>query len=553
MPSHPKDQPSALLATARTAHAARNFPAAIAGYLRYLSKFPNDIDTRHVCAVLMLESGQHEAGVTHLNKMRDIAPGDPRAYYTLGMVALHLRDGATARTQFEKALRCDGAHTGALSELANLSAAAGQMADAETLFRRALNSAPADVAALNGLGSVLAETGQVTEALEIFERAFAAAPEIPAVAFNYAKALKEAGRTGEAVERYRALLDGSPRLVAAWTNLGNLYLDTGCVDDALDAYSKGSAIKRACLSDTAAPSAPLAGEFTRTTDFKLRHDIEQLRYLEAAGAPFGSLAADFETVLANLPPPRTGEYIVPLPASVPSEVKRTYNRALHVVPPAALSHGVINPDLDFAEIERTYAANGPGYCVVDDLLCPEALDAVRRFCLESTVWYSYERRGGYLGAFMSDGFDAPLLRQIVSELPASLPEIFKAHTLRKMWGYKYDSRMTGIPTHADFAAVNVNFWITPDDALTDPGSGGLRVFTAEAPLDWDFEKFNADNDAIEHFLRTTPHEVVDVPYKANRAVIFNSNLFHKSGDLAFREGYENRRINITMLYGKRGT
>jgi len=43
-----------------------------------------------------------------------------------------------------------------------------------------------------------------------------------------------------------------------------------------------------------------------------------------------------------------------------------------------------------------------------------------------------------------------------------------------------------------------------------------------------------------------------VPYRANRAVIFDSNLFHKTDRIRFAPGYENRRVNITMLYGRRG-
>jgi hypothetical protein len=44
---------------------------------------------------------------------------------------------------------------------------------------------------------------------------------------------------------------------------------------------------------------------------------------------------------------------------------------------------------------------------------------------------------------------------------------------------------------------------------------------------------------------------VRVPYRANRAVIFDSDLFHASDRPHFREGYLNRRINITLLYGLR--
>ena len=42
-----------------------------------------------------------------------------------------------------------------------------------------------------------------------------------------------------------------------------------------------------------------------------------------------------------------------------------------------------------------------------------------------------------------------------------------------------------------------------------------------------------------------------IVYKGNRAVIFNSNLFHETDSYEFKEGYENRRINVTMLFGDR--
>jgi hypothetical protein len=45
---------------------------------------------------------------------------------------------------------------------------------------------------------------------------------------------------------------------------------------------------------------------------------------------------------------------------------------------------------------------------------------------------------------------------------------------------------------------------------------------------------------------------VTIPYRANRAVIFDSDLFHETDRIEFRDGYKNRRINITMLYGRRG-
>ena len=99
--------------------------------------------------------------------------------------------------------------------------------------------------------------------------------------------------------------------------------------------------------------------------------------------------------------------------------------------------------------------------------------------------------------------------------------------------------------------MNVNFWIAPDDANRDPQSGGLVIWDKAAPLEWNFAKFNSDENAAYEFLAQSGAKPITVPYRANRAVIFDSNLFHKTDKIDFALGYENRRINITMLYGRR--
>ncbi len=34
--------------------------------------------------------------------------------------------------------------------------------------------------------------------------------------------------------------------------------------------------------------------------------------------------------------------------------------------------------------------------------------------------------------------------------------------------------------------------------------------------------------------------------------MFHSNLFHCSDEVRFKAGFENRRMSVTMLFGKRG-
>jgi hypothetical protein len=43
---------------------------------------------------------------------------------------------------------------------------------------------------------------------------------------------------------------------------------------------------------------------------------------------------------------------------------------------------------------------------------------------------------------------------------------------------------------------------------------------------------------------------VKIAYRCNRAVLFNSALFHETDRIAFKDVYEGRRINMTYLFGR---
>ena len=81
-------------------------------------------------------------------------------------------------------------------------------------------------------------------------------------------------------------------------------------------------------------------------------------------------------------------------------------------------------------------------------------------------------------------------------------------------------------------------------------TGGLVVYTVKPPREWSFSNFNSNWEYIDKYLlRPSNYANITIPYKQNRAVIFDSFLFHKSAFCRFRQGYENRRINLTFLYG----
>jgi hypothetical protein len=311
---------------------------------------------------------------------------------------------------------------------------------------------------------------------------------------NLGMALHKQQRLAEAEAAFREAIRQKPDYIEAFDNLGALLLEMGRTQEAFDCFMCRAAADR--------PDAvPAAAN-------RLRHDEEQAHYRGR---------------------PATGR--------------------LEVQGGERLAGPAINMRNNIDEISGAWRTSRPQIVVIDDLLTPEALDGLRRFCHGSTIWR--DTFDGYLGARPQSGFACPLLAQVAEEFSAAYPAIFHQHPLLFAWAFKYDQGMPGTRVHADFAAVNVNFWITPDEANEDPQTGGLLVWDVAAPLDWDFTKYNADEAAIRDFLSRSGAVSIRIPYRANRAVIFDSDLFHETDVMSFRPGYENRRTNVTLLYGTR--
>ena len=188
---------------------------------------------------------------------------------------------------------------------------------------------------------------------------------------------------------------------------------------------------------------------------------------------------------------------------------------------------------------------------IDNFLSVQAVKELRKFCLKSKIWIE-EKRNKYLGSYSDKGFISPVHLQIAIELKNKLPRLFGKHRLGRFWAYKYDSSLgEGINIHADFALINLNFWITPDEFNNDKNAGGLKVYDVAAPENWTFHRYNRHTKEIYQFLNEKKANCINVPYKFNRAVLFNSAYFHETDKINFKDEYEARRINITYLFGTR--
>ncbi|HEX4178486.1 MAG TPA: tetratricopeptide repeat protein [Rhizomicrobium sp.] len=203
-----------------------------------------------------------------------------------------------------------------------------------------------------------------------------------------------------------------------------------------------------------------------------------------------------------------------------------------------------------AKATEEWHSSRPQIIVIDNLLSDEALAKLRCYCLGSTIWRETHPEG-YLTAMPEHGLACSLIAQIDEDMREAYPGILGTHLLRYLWAFKYDSRLNGVGTHADPSLVTFNFWITPDEANLDPERGGLTVWDVAAPADWESQRYIGDTAGCQAYLARMGAKSVTIPYRANRAIVFSSALFHETDRMHFRDGYANRRINITMLYGRR--
>lgn len=423
--------------------------------------------------------------------------------------------------------------------------AAGRFADAIAYFDAALGLQPGYVEAHLNRGHALNELGRANAALASFDRALAVNPRHAGALAARANVLNGLDRLDDAMTATRLAMRAAPEDIHVRKRF--FWLQVARNADDRDLAEAGDEVARL--------SAKIAREQLRArraiADFRAAHDLAQTEFLIREGYSSPGLAeahTRLKDVCARAPAPCAEPQLVPMKEAEIAAITRFREQKVRYIP--CVPEHCLNPDLDWKAIERGYFAGAPEIAVIDDFLSPQALIELRRFALISTVWKS-EYLHQYLGAFAEDGLMSPLHMRIATELKARMPRLFGPQRLEHLWAFKYAPRFAkGINVHADFAKVNLNFWITPDEANLDPATGGLIVYDTPAPASWSFRDYNADKSMIADFLASRRAARKRIPYRCNRAVLFNASLFHETDTIRFKDGYANQRINMTYLFGR---
>ena len=418
---------------------------------------------------------------------------------------------------------------------------------AQQLYNKILEIDPNHYLALNNLGVIFQSITESQKAINFYEKAIEINPNFVDALNNLGVIYTNLGENKKAINCLEKAIAINPNLYEALGNVANIYVSQlkdfkiaiNKSDYALKIYHKNYKFINQSISF-----------------FKLKHDVEQANYLSSKNYKINGIDKFIKIGDEILRREKNKEEKNDFNKKIllsDNEVNTLllYSRENHTYQTKTISGSCINLNKNWSDVEDEYLNSTNQIMFIDNFLSDEALNELRNFCLVSKVWHK-EYRNKYLGAFSNSGFISPIHLQIAVDLQQKLPKLFGAHKLRKFWGFKYDSIIgKGINIHADFAIHNLNFWITPDEYNNDKNSGGLKVYDVPAADNWTAKDYNSNSNKIYKYLKENNANCTNVPYKFNRAVLFNSAYFHETDEINFKDEYVGRRVNNTYLFGRR--
>ena len=183
--------------------------------------------------------------------------------------------------------------------------------------------------------------------------------------------------------------------------------------------------------------------------------------------------------------------------------------------------------------------------VIRDNFPLETARALRQYAMDCETQHRYD--GGY--DIIEFWYDSdPLLANAVDIVRSTFADELDGHPFQQGWFFIYDEECDGVDLHADPGALNVNIWLTPNDAIKDWDKNGLIVYDAMIPDDWSWDDYNTDPAKIALHLADCNAVPRTVSYRYRRTTLFDSRLFHKTNGVCTKPGLDCKRVNCTMLF-----
>ena len=527
-------------------HLENKLKAAKDLYNKVLEIDPNNFKALNNLGALYISLGDNQKAKKHYEKAIIINPLYADPHNNIGLIFAKSQDFQKAKSHFKKAIEIKPKYTSALVNLGVIYVDLKEYQNAENCFEKAIESDQNNYGAYFALANLKKSQEKIEEAKTLYLKSIEINPNFLEAQVNLGALFYSSGDNEKAESYYKRAIEINPNSSIALQNISNIYIAR------LDNFEK------AIYSSNKAVKIDIASQPIRNkiSFFRLKHSVEQAKHLSSKNYQIEGLD-EFQ---------KMGDEILNRKENIQIKNIRTkkillnaeeinnlmpFFKSDYVYQTKKISGSCINPNKNWLAVEEEYLNSSNQIIYIDNFLSDEALIELREFCLVSKVW-NREYLNKYLGAFSDSGFISKIHLQIATDLKKKLPKLFGPHSLSKFWAFKYDSTLgQGINVHADFATHNLNFWITPDEFNNNKNSGGLKVYDVAAPDNWTFSDYNNNSEKIYKFLKDESANCINIPYKFNRAVLFNSSYFHETDEIDFKDVYEGRRINNTFLFGNR--
>ena len=208
---------------------------------------------------------------------------------------------------------------------------------------------------------------------------------------------------------------------------------------------------------------------------------------------------------------------------------------------------MLDPNIDWAMVRSTLRGRFP-VAVIDRVFTAEALRQVRKTLAASPEWHVPD--WGRDAWDLANGFQRLVDPQIVGAADLCVETARRADMgavrLTSCFAIRCNGN-AGLLPHADAADIVLNVWLTPDRFNCVPGSGGMTFWNRPVPEGVPKESFTNAAWVRRYLALSGPASRLQIPYRENRAVLFDGRMIHQSQPISFTsERSEEFRLNLTF-------
>lgn len=201
---------------------------------------------------------------------------------------------------------------------------------------------------------------------------------------------------------------------------------------------------------------------------------------------------------------------------------------------------------NWGAIENNFFDSSPfNYTILDNFIMPEDCEIIRQKLLNSYKW----RIKNWVSLHLHN--NEPIIEEVDAikrELIQNCQNIMEGVAPLTHWGLMYHKNTKG-NVHADNCARTITIWLTPDKYNLDRDSGGLILYDVKKPEVALPHEHLVGESSMKTVNELTQGRIVIVPYRYNRAVLFDGKTFHctqqPNFDINTPDGY---RINLSIAF-----